>query len=309
MASEKYSKTFLQTADIIAAFFTEIYYNYLHKKSKDHLAEGKHNSLTDAYRNNVLRYTYGIASRSNYLQVVQSMHSYYQRHTRFSTLVFSEFEDKILSQFVPAEYYCDFTEKNKDTLLQEIITRVVKELEDSILSKTLLRMVVDMRGDASVVMMRDRIVDILVAIREKFYAGFARRLINGPPKKRRDTNMDAKCKELSTAIEKLKSVLVEETRKRCKAEQDRDKYTALLKSVVAEYQALRTTLAEKQREAPVPNTVIDAKKETKAPPRQVEEVDYDKLYADACAGDDSSSQSNTLGEWIDIDPKDESVWM
>src|SRR5271169_5796594 len=96
MDKRNYDRQVIGLFDTLGCFFVDIFYNDLYLKAKGSVKEGKFGSVTDAYRANILNYMNGIKLRELYTGVVKKLHEYYQRVTGFSSLVFVDFEDKVL---------------------------------------------------------------------------------------------------------------------------------------------------------------------------------------------------------------------
>ncbi len=227
MNRENYDPKVLSTFDIISSFFVDVFYNSLYLKARDRVREGKHQSLTDAYKTNIINYLYGIKQQQLYMQVVLSLHEYYQKVTVYSTIIFSDFENKLLCQFIPPEYYRDFTEKDKDANLCAIITHAVQEFGEIVLSSEYLRMIIDdHRNQLNITRLQDSIVEILIKKREEYYVQFAKKI-----NQRSD-------KVSSEVLKKLKDELMKETRKRCTAEQKQEKAVGIIKQLVQKIAAM-----------------------------------------------------------------------
>ena len=227
MNRENYDKTFISTADIISAYFTDIFYNDLYLKARERVKAGSSNSITDAYKSNIVAYMYGINDRNMYMKVILNLHEYYRVKTAFNSIIFSDFEDRILTQFIPMEYFHDFTSDDKDTTLFAITKNTVQTACDKVLSASQLRLIIDQRNQSGVIMLQNEIVGALMLMREEYHASFARKLGQKP-------------QSVSVEVmQKLKKALVEETKRRCKAEQDRDKAIGIVYQLMEKIKTLQ----------------------------------------------------------------------
>lgn len=214
MDRRNYDRQVISLFDTLGGFFVDIFYNDLYLKAKSAVKEGKFGSITDAYRANILNYMNGIKLRNLYTGVVKKLHEYYQRITGFSSLVFADFEDKVLVQFIPAEYYGDFTNKHKDSALYDIIVRTVNESGAIVLMPDFLRRAIDDHMNVrNVTLLQDKLVDVFIFQREDYYTKFVSEI------NRKNCGGEVS-KEV---VEKLKAAFVEEKRARVKAESDRDR--------------------------------------------------------------------------------------
>ena len=198
------------TMEIVGAYFINVYYNDLYLKAKSAVQIGRAaSSITDVYRENVSNYMKGVKSRQPYGTVASGLHSYYQRVTVFATITFSEFENKILSHFIPAEYFRDFTEADKDAYMFALISRIAVELGGVVISQEYVRRIIDDRQNrTNISMLQDSGLAIMQQIRDEYYVEFARQI-----NEKRDTVP-------AEIARKLKAAVVEETKKRCAVEKE-----------------------------------------------------------------------------------------
>jgi hypothetical protein len=183
----------------------------LYCKAKENIRRKENGSLTEEYRNNILLYIHGIEKRNElYIKVIDDLHEYFQRVTAHSSISFGDFENRILQQFIPAEYYKDFTEKEKDTALWDIIITCTKEFGLNILDNSTghMRRIVDKHSDiTNIEVLKNGAIKILAMKRETFYSKFAIA-----------SNTKTSGRNGEEAARKLSAALVDETRRRCTAE-------------------------------------------------------------------------------------------
>lgn len=216
-----YDRRILMTFDIIGSYFIDVFYNDLFLKAKDALKNGRAKSLTDAYRNNVITYMKGVAENAQvYVGLTTKLHQYYHTMAKHNTTTLSDFEDRILSQFIPPEYYGDFTNKNKETALREIIVKAVNQLAEIVLEPRMLGKIIDDHlNETNVSWLQETVIDIFISQREEYFTRFVNEIskTNGNATVSRDM------------FKKLKSAYVDETKKRISAETDRDRAISLLR--------------------------------------------------------------------------------
>ena len=233
MNYENYDPRFISNGEVIGAYFLNTFYNELYIKARQSVAAAKYASITDAYRAMVTNYTYGIESPELCNKVIQGLHKYYQDKTNYSVITLSEFEGKILSQFIPPEYYRDFTGRDKDSNLCAIIRRTVNMFGNKLLEKKYLSMVIDERKiQTNIRILQDVILSILVTQREEYYTNFARKITQKQP------NMVS-----DEVVEKLRSALVDMTRKKCSVEQERDTAINILRQVALKVREIENNSA------------------------------------------------------------------
>ncbi len=239
MNRENYDPKALSTFDIVGSYILDVFYNDLYIKANDRVKEGRYASLTEAYKANIVNYMHGIKRKELYMQVCRSLHEYYQRVTVYSTLTFSDFENKILEQFIPPEYFRDFTEKDKDANLCAIITRTVQEFAEHTLEPESLRRIIDdHKNQQNIPLFQDIIVDILKMKREEYYLQFVKKI----------NQRSGKISE--EVVKAMKEKIVDETRKRCSAEQDKDRALGIIKQLVQKIADLENKIIKLESTAP-----------------------------------------------------------
>lgn len=236
MDRRNYDTKAIALFDTIGSYFVDVYYNSHFLLARDAVREGRAVSITDAYRANVLNYMIGISKRDDlYKTVVRGLHEFYQKNSGFGSVVLSEFQDRILSQFIPPEYYYDFTEKHKDRILRELIIQTANDFGEVVTSKTqLARIVDDHQNKRNVTMLQDRIVDIFIIQRENYYSKFVKAISN--------TNGNTKISK--DVVDKLKGAYVAEKKKNCDLEADKQRALNIIAQLMDRIDDYETKIAE-----------------------------------------------------------------
>ncbi len=224
-----YDRTFVSTAEIIAAFFTNVFVNKLYVIALGEFRNDKHKSITDAFKRVASNYAQG-ASRNykHYKSVINLLHAYYQDKTRYHAIVFSDFEDNILRQFIPEEYFDDFTSKEKDKTLYDIIIKVIHNTYMELLKPDMLAGIIDDRRDNTyALILKDKIISLLALQHEEYYAKFATKI------------SEKSCTVSLEVAQKLKAALVEETKRRCEIEAEKDKAIGIICQLVEKIKQLQ----------------------------------------------------------------------
>mgnify|MGYP001596317729 FL=1 len=163
--------------DTVGSYFVDIFYNHLYLCARSDVKKSEESlSTTDVYRKNVLSFMEGIAAIKNYKTVVNKLHIFYQRNSFYMSL--SDFQDKFLTQFIPLEYYEDFSEAHKDNAFFNIITKSVKEFGVKIIQYHLKNIIEDHLNRENVKILQDTLVDIFCIQRDLYYSQFAKAITN-----------------------------------------------------------------------------------------------------------------------------------
>jgi hypothetical protein len=146
-------------------------------------------------------------------RIVSMIHSYYQNKIGHF-ISFVDFEDKILCEFIPAEYYESFDSKNKDKTLCDIIKRTVSKFCAEILKKeNILTIIDDHYNVNNVAIFQETILNIFMELRDEYHLKFVRESIGNKG------SFDA------TTVNKLRQALVDEKKARMRLEKDKEKLT------------------------------------------------------------------------------------
>lgn len=256
MNRKNYDTKTLSVFDTVGAYFIDQFYNFLYGHASDLVRCGKAKSITDAYRANIINYMNGITKPNLYTATVIRLHEYYQRISGYSSIVLSEFEDKVLSTFIPPQYYRDFSEKHKDKTLRDIIVRTVNELGTIVVGRdTLPKIIDDHRNLRNVTLLQDRMLEIFICQREDYYAQFAQSV----------SENNGANKVSKQVVEKLKVALVEEKKKKCELESDKSRALGIVKQLVEKIKTMENEIASLQLQI----EQIKHNANVAAPPKQV----------------------------------------
>lgn len=232
MDRRNYDAKALGVFDIIGSYFVDVFYNHHYLLARDAVKGGRVSNVTDGYRSNVLNYMNGIAHRENlFKKVVYQLHEFYQKNSGFGSIVLSEFQDRVLAQFIPPEYYRDFADRHKDRTLREIIIRTVNEFGEIAVGRDVLpRIIDDHMNRENVNILQDRIVDIFILQREDYYSKFAREI----SKQNAGNTIDKE------TVRKLKEAYVAEKKKSCDLVVDRERALNMIQQLMIKIKQLES---------------------------------------------------------------------
>lgn len=172
--------------EVVGSYFCDTFFNHIYSSARTRVSAGA--SLTDEYIRLVKSYLIGTKQdKKCYTEVIRGVHSYFLATTRYTTLGFSEFVDRIVGVCVPAEYFEKFSTADKDEILGSIVCDLVSNLAAHVTSPDMLRRIIDEHGttpDMTVRMLQDRAVEILrekrLMLHNKFLskAGQAREFVS-----------------------------------------------------------------------------------------------------------------------------------
>lgn len=203
--------------DIVGCFFINKFYSHLYQIAGAKLAAGEAKTLTDAYRDLIVAYVRGINQPAVYLQTLKELIQYWSSLTTGFQTTITEFEDKILVEFIPPEYFRDFTSKDRETILQKIIFDAVSTLANECVKMSMLSKIIDKHSDESnVTILQRKMVDHFASIRNVYFEKFVQEI----SKSNRDTS--------SHVVDALKQECASLVRRCSEAEAQRDKLQKML---------------------------------------------------------------------------------
>ncbi|QJX73948.1 hypothetical protein F-E9_175 [Faustovirus] len=207
-----YDPKVLSVFEIIGCYFVDTFYNSLFLKAREKTQLEGARSITDAYKSNIINYLRGVKGDTElYRHVVKQLCDYFRSATRYSTITFGEFEDKTVRCFIPQEYFNDLTERDKDSLLNVIILRIVEDFSIKVIKQEFLKMVIDdhsNRGNIDV--LKNIITDIMILIRESYFEMFMKKIVDNGRKDRDKVDVEM--------VHKANKALAEEIKIRVKLE-------------------------------------------------------------------------------------------
>jgi hypothetical protein len=164
--------------EILGAYFCDTFFNHIYRSA--HLNTKNNSSLTDEYMRRVHAYVIGVKTdKECYSEVVQGIHSYFIGTTRFTTMSFNDFVDNVIKVCVPADYFTQFTQQDKDELLSSIICDLVSNIAIYTTQPDILRKIIDehkTKAEITVRMIQDSIISFLTTKRTTIHNKFLQKI-------------------------------------------------------------------------------------------------------------------------------------
>jgi len=243
-----YNPTFISVVDIIAAFFTDTFVNELYQKAKQLANSGKH-SITEQYRIVIMRYADGVSNDAEKCKfVIIKLRDYYSVVTKYSSITYIDFENAVLEQFIPSEYYKDFRSSDKSVTMSSIVVGAVQSAFVYISKPEIMKSIIDQRGGDQpyVIGIQDHIAESIISRRDEFFIDFARK-INEKPQK---VSMEI--------LYQLRDELKKQVALRCEAERELAKAKSIIVQLVEKIKnvpAVAPTAAPAPSMTPAPTIV------------------------------------------------------
>ena len=168
----------LSVFEVIASYFVDCYFNHVWHGARTHVSAGR--SLTDEYTSRIQAFVTGTKNDPRcYSEVIQGVHNFFIGTTRFTTLSFAEFVDRIVGVCVPPEYFRQFSAQDKDELLSSVICDLVANLAAGTTKPDMLRRIIDEHSktpDVTIRMMQDIAVGALITKRSALHNKFLHKM-------------------------------------------------------------------------------------------------------------------------------------
>ncbi len=160
--------------EVVGAYFTDTYFNHVYGSAKTTRSVGA--SLSDEYRRHIQAYVLGVKNDAScYKDVVQGVHQFFAGTTRFTSLSFAEFVDRVVEVCVPGEYFHQLPPGVKDELLSHILCDLAAGLAAFATTPDMLSRIVDGHAtapEATVRALQDAAVDLLITKRVALHNKF-----------------------------------------------------------------------------------------------------------------------------------------
>lgn len=228
---QKYPKKVIWVYEVIGTYFVDQYYNHLYVMAKKAAEIGHAPNITDGYRANVMKYQHGISSNATYYkQTVAGLHEYYQKHSGQGTTTIADFEDQVLTQFIPDEFYDSFTSADRNTALRDIVVGIATTLCEAVVSRDLLpRIIDDHPNTMNVAHLQEIVVSSLCTRRDDYFVKFAKQVARASGG---HNNVDI------DTFNALKTEFINEKRARCDAETNARKLQQMLAAAIGKIKSL-----------------------------------------------------------------------
>lgn len=244
VAKNKNSRFIDSIFEILAGRTTEIYFNDLYDKAKEHMSRGSFISISEAYVHIIKQYTQAANNPQNteFLRnLCRTYYNYYCTHTGKTNIDFSLFEDSVVSALMPEEHFNNLTPANKTKLLASCINHIITDFTISIIHKY-KSLIIDNRKDPDIVrVLQDAVKELLYHKREDNFNMLAQETAAS---KRDD-------------VSKLRAELREEVSKGIILKQENAKLTSLIGALTETIKKMRAAAATAQPALPAKCVTCD----------------------------------------------------
>ncbi len=173
-----YSSTTISIFQIVGAYFIDVYYNHLYTEAIKFRTDGKVASVTEGYRHATFAFLSAIDNKSkaykaeHYNKLLQGINEYFITWTNFSSLTLSECIDKIVREFVPADYFASLNKEQKRNILRSVLIDSIREFTKIVVGEFLGAIIDNHEEAANIEALKEKMVDVFIMRRETIFHKF-----------------------------------------------------------------------------------------------------------------------------------------
>jgi hypothetical protein len=187
-----YSSTTISTFQIVGAYFVDVYYNHLYTEAIKFKTDGKAASKTEGYRHATFAFLSALDNKAkgyrpeNYNKLLQGIYEYFVFWTNFTSLTVSECIDKMVREFVPADYFASLVKEQKRNILRQILIESIREFTKIVIGEFLGAIIDNHDETANVEALKEKMVDVFIMQRETMFHKFIDCRSGGKPDEKVD---------------------------------------------------------------------------------------------------------------------------
>lgn len=163
-----YSQQTLDTFEIVAAYYVDIYYNYLYREAKKLKSAGKVASVTEGYKHALSAFIQSLSNPKLYKKSIIGIHNYFIS-IGFTSLSFGSCVDRIICEFVPDDFIGLFSSTRKRSILKTVISNIIKSFTRKIVNSHMVKIIDHHKNTDNVRILQDDLIDCLIVEREAQY--------------------------------------------------------------------------------------------------------------------------------------------
>lgn len=187
-----YSSTTISVFQIVGAYFVDVYYNHLYTEAIKFKTDGKVASVTEGYRHATFAFLTALDNKAkgykpeHYNKLIQGINEYFVFWTTYSSLTLSECIDKIVREFVPADYFASLNKEQKRNILRSVLIESIREFTKIVIGEFLGAIIDNHDEPANVEALKEKMVDTFIMQRETMFHKFLDCRAGGRPDEKVD---------------------------------------------------------------------------------------------------------------------------
>lgn len=175
----KFMPTTISVYQIVGAYIVDIYYNHLYVEAQKYKSKGDVPTITEGYRHATFAFLSGLDYQmkasykaQHYKHLLIGINEYFKTWTSFNTLTVSDCIEKIVKEFIPADYIKSLDKNQKSDVLRVVLTGTLREFTKVVIEEFLTAIIDNHEEEANIEALKERIIDIFIAEREKLFHKF-----------------------------------------------------------------------------------------------------------------------------------------
>lgn len=168
---QNYSSKTLETYEILAAYFVDIFYNHLYNEAKKLKINKSCASITEGYKHSLNAFIKGLNNAKLYKKYIIGIHHYYIA-IGFASISFSKCVDRVTQEFIPIDYFNSLSSTQKMGVLRLILNSSLKQFI-IIIVKEHLKKIIDFHNEKdNARLLQDALINCFMLERESMYQRF-----------------------------------------------------------------------------------------------------------------------------------------
>ena len=168
---QNYSSKTLETYEILAAYFVDIFYNHLYNEAKKLKINKSCASITEGYKHSLNAFIKGLNNAKLYKKYIIGIHHYYIA-VGFASISFSKCVDRVTQEFIPIDYFNSLSSTQKMGVLRLILNSSLKQFI-TIIVKEHLKKIIDFHNEKdNARLLQDALINCFMLERESMYQRF-----------------------------------------------------------------------------------------------------------------------------------------
>lgn len=166
-----YPRKTLETFEMIAAYYIDLFYNHLYFEAKKLRNDKVVGSITEGYKHTLTSFLQGIEDPRLYKKSLLAMHTFFIENG-FASLTFTQCMERVTREFIPEDYYESVINSKKNSILRSVLSGVNKNFILKLVNNY-LSMVIDQHNEPdNTRILQDEFIDLLLIEKESMYKRF-----------------------------------------------------------------------------------------------------------------------------------------
>lgn len=168
---KNYSAKTIETYEILAAYFVDIFYNHLYNEATKLKINNTCASITEGYKHALNAFIKGLNNAKLYKKYIIGIHQYYTS-IGFASISFSKCIDRVTQEFIPVDYFNSLSSTQKMGVMRLILNSSLKQFITIIIQEH-LRKIIDYHKDIdNARLLQDSLINCFILERESMYQRF-----------------------------------------------------------------------------------------------------------------------------------------